>query len=708
MKKLFTLYFLLSAGIVNAQWYQAQGPGASNITSIHGHGNSIYVATANNGLHISANGGASWRSANAGLPDWKLATVYTKGDTILASSTNSSRTYSSVDNGKTWTTLSSKMAFTKFISLKDTLYGLGSSIHRSVDMGKTWIDLSKPNSRKPYSIYKEGNIIVCGTDYGIFRSVNSGQTWLKSNKGIDTTVSLPLGTSMTMKDGVLYAGTTNGYSNGGKLYTSTDLGLTWTPVTAPFTKSPAAILFHDNKLFIASNGLYVSPDKGATWTKLLPENISEPDAFSGIYTNGTELYSFVDGNEQAYNRIPSKIYKSQDNGETWKSLTNNGIIQSTRNLVADGDTLYGSSGLVSYNNGTTWQYIKPALKEEYYNLTILGKKGNTIFGNAMNGNNGSGIVISTDNYKTWTASNTGLDPFSRIGRMLFVNDTIFVNNIYKSARGIYFSVNNGLNWVKATGTNLVSTPEDFSISGNYMYAAGGSNEGLFVSTNRGSSWKKIESTVFEPYENFNYVKALGDTVFAGSGTVYRSLDNGVTWTKLTGTANWPNNQGDIISIGWIGKKLYASFSLGKVFISEDKGTTWTEHASGLPATYNGNFYCSLVANKGRVFALMGSISQLDLEDPSIITTVDDKTLASDVNNSIQVFPNPTQGFVQVRLDGNTEKVLVSNSLGEKVLEIKADGLSILDLDLSKHSNGMYIVTCYSSKTLSSFKILKTE
>src|SRR5882672_8243150 len=74
---------------------------------------------------------------------------------------------------------------------------------------------------------------------------------------------------------------------------------------------------------------------------------------------------------------------------------------------------------------------------------------------------------------------------------------------------------------------------------------------------------------------------IGTNLFAGtsSNSVYRSTDNGVSWTAVNSGLTDTN----ITSLAVIGTNLFAGTSRG-VFRSTDNGTSWTAASTGLQDT----------------------------------------------------------------------------------------------------------------------------
>jgi formylglycine-generating enzyme required for sulfatase activity/photosystem II stability/assembly factor-like uncharacterized protein len=120
--------------------------------------------------------------------------------------------------------------------------------------------------------------------------------------------------------------------------------------------------------------------------------------------------------------------------------------------------------------------------------------------------------------------------------------------------------------------------------GNVFAAAGG----VYRSTDNGITWTEMNSDL-----GVYCLAAVGSNLFAGTdGGVYLSTDDGVSWTVkgLTSSSH-------IYSLAVIGTTLFAG-SFGHVYRSTDNGATWTGGQNGLPY----NDILELAANESSLFA----------------------------------------------------------------------------------------------------------
>ena len=149
---------------------------------------------------------------------------------------------------------------------------------------------------------------------------------------------------------------------------------------------------------------------------------------------------------------------------------------------------------------------------------------------------------------------------------------------------------------------------------NTIFAACG-KQGIFKTMNGGETWTKRNIGLIGLVQskfNFHTIEYISlaidstnpDTIYAGTGKrrgqIYKSLDGGGNWIKLTGNEantfsegwwmkkdNWPGNVGfcaNCLSIDPRNcKRVYLSGKSG-VWRSEDGGTTWHAKVKGLEAT----------------------------------------------------------------------------------------------------------------------------
>ncbi|HSF88415.1 MAG TPA: hypothetical protein VLA46_03300, partial [Saprospiraceae bacterium] len=92
----------------------------------------------------------------------------------------------------------------------------------------------------------------------------------------------------------------------------------WEFIGSPETGHPLHYAYSTERMYMVSKaGLFYSENEGNSWN-----NIPLPDSiifFNKIYEQNGSLY-LVNSNENWYPDIYSTAYRSDDNGQTWKSI----------------------------------------------------------------------------------------------------------------------------------------------------------------------------------------------------------------------------------------------------------------------------------------------------------------------------------------------------------------------------------------------------
>lgn len=235
-----------------------------------------------------------------------------------------------------------------------------------------------------------------------------------------------------------------------------------------------------------------------------------------------------------------------------------------------------------------------------------GSAGANIFaGTAVNG-----VYLSTDNGKSWTQVNSGLESSDVTSFAVSPASGGASTNLYAGTwgGGVFLSTDNGTDWT-AVNNGLTNTDvEAVAVSGANIFA--GTTTALFLSTNNGTSWNAV---------NANYTNALavsGSNVFAlNTSGVVLSTDNGKSWNSVND--GLPANS-YVTALAASATDVFASTYGGGVYRSSDNGTTWTS----LETDSTDRCY-SLVVNGTNLF--------LGTEDLGVFLSTDNGTTWSGTN-----------------------------------------------------------------------------
>jgi hypothetical protein len=267
MKRLaiVALITVLGSRHMNAQWVQTSLGDAQYGYNLFSDNSGVWAATLNGVSHTTDTGNPwfSWGLANRLVFD-----VIKSGPYLLAATEGSGPgVFRTSDNGANWLpsngiTDQSVRAFTKNSSFVFACTW-GGGIFRSSDNGVTWQSLGLTNHGFR-SMFTVGEEVFAGGD-GIFFSTDNGTAWTGRQ------LPYPAGDTwcFTYHNGRLYAGDMGLYSSG-------DLGMTWTLVYGvTFDVSGTVIdtrIFRDlvsyNQTLVASmspGGIAISQDNGASW-----------------------------------------------------------------------------------------------------------------------------------------------------------------------------------------------------------------------------------------------------------------------------------------------------------------------------------------------------------------------------------------------------------------------------------------------------------
>ena len=219
----------------------------------------------------------------------------------------------------------------------------------------TLVDETGPGAPHPVKLYyaetielhpQNNNIIYCAN----LRSLDGGNTWAKMGDGSYHILG------MYNKNGdVIYAKKFTDRKqrkNGGIIYKSSDKGNTWIPLPdagvdigyvwngpSGFAVDP---LKEDRFYALSSSKIYsIFRYDSGIWTEIIPKPNREPKSLAIDPNSPRIIYCSLDGKGE------ESVYKSEDYGNTWKSIQYNLPMVGSGHLVVSphDSTLYFNSGI---------------------------------------------------------------------------------------------------------------------------------------------------------------------------------------------------------------------------------------------------------------------------------------------------------------------------------------------------------------------------
>jgi len=371
------------------------------------------------------------------------------------------------------------------------------------------------------------------------------------------------------------------------------------------------------------------------------------NAYGGILGFGSEIYAATD----------SGIFRSADNGMIWTNITQGFSLTSKEKMNSiyaayDGSLYAGSDRRLfkSVNGGASWSLLNNLADSlKFHSLTEINGKLLAAF---SDGTAAGGVYHSTDGGTTWTQS-SGLP---NLPMFYFLNDSpdVFLGG----TNGVYKSADNGQSFsLSGSGFPGSCSPRTVVKSGNNLFAADVTGNGLYKSTDDGATWANTDTSAFNGF-------CQVFSVVAAQGTVVATMD---------GACN----------------------SSDPVKSSSDGGTSWSDFTAGLTA----GTFTSLGRNSaGTSFYIKGGSGQKELFRYDIPIGREEEWK---VLKNLGISPNPTSGKVSINLAGSESgnyEVVLTEITGKEIIRMKS-AQATFEMDLGSYGSGIYILRMISDGML---------
>lgn len=169
--------------------------------------------------------------------------------------------------------------------------------------------------------------------------------------------------------------------------------------------------------------------------------------------------------------------------------------------------------------------------------------------------------ILSNTYAQWIQTN---GPFGVSVQSIAINGT----NLFVATEGyLFLSTNNGASWTRVnSGLPISRFINALTFKDNYLFA--GTSNGVFVSTNNGNSWVSSNSGLTNT--SVSSLGVVGTNLFAGTaGGLFISTNNGTNWN----TSNAGLGSAIVYAYASVGSKIYVGSGNG-AFSSTDDGASW--------------------------------------------------------------------------------------------------------------------------------------
>jgi len=493
----------------------------------------MYVTDAWSGVHISTDGGRTWRASNEGIttrggpsgdaiPVFSLTTDPGNPDVIWCGTQNRRGIYKSADGGKTWIEKDKGIVEDQGISFRGFAVDPHNSntVYAAAEISSyAWTPDRQRRSGRTYDLTKGA----------VYKTTNGGEYWARVWQGdnlaryiwIDPRNCDVLYVSTGIFDREAANSDARTNSPGGVgILKSTDGGHTWRALNETnglqnlyvgslfmHPRNPDILLAGaGSNVYSQGAGVYLTVDGGQSWQRVLAPQGPLPGIAAVEYSMSNPKIAYA-GNQ-------SGVYRSDDGGHSWRVVTG------------------GAEGLgVSVGGFFTWG-SPGVFAGEPIDFQVDSRDPDRIFAN----NYGGGNFLSCDGGEIWTNASQG----------------------YTGAQ-----------------VNAVVTS---SVEPGGVYAAARCN--LFASTDYGTTWNGLShepAISAEWYAILALPGSAGLTLLASeelSGVIFRSTDSGASWTvafraeNLLGQPIYRNGFKTIVAAPSSPRVIYAGMCLDRVTLEQ--------------------------------------------------------------------------------------------------------------------------------------------
>ncbi len=630
--------------------------------------NRMFAGSVGGGIWRSTNGGASW----APLDDWmgnlavcSLAFDPNNSNTIYAGTGEGFNNvdaiagegiWRSTDGGTTWTQLAStsnwfavnRIAVSQANS-QVILAATDGGVRRSTDGGTSWTLVRSGNSLQVLIDPNNANNAVCHFTSGghnIAYSTNGGQTWTTSGGGYST------GTRIELAYAAANAGWVYATVAGGQCWRSTNGGAsfsqrTTTPISSNFWWYCNSIWVdptNSNVVCIGAVDVFRSSNGGQTFTKISDGYIDTDQVHPDVHFIGHQPGYDGSSNKTVFVGADGGIYRTTD---ILTASTTSGWVRrefNYRTVQYYGVAGHGSGRIVggTQDNGTH------TIDFGSQNATITyGADGgyaaidptdpNYIYGETQN----LGMHRSTNGGVSATAITTGLGDAGGCTQFIapFALSMSNVNYLYAGGCSLWRCSNAKAatpTWTSIKGSigSAISAVAIAPTSHNIVWIGHGNGQ-VYRTANAAAAtptWTTIDNNSSpNPLPGRAITAILIDrtstsTVYVAlggfSGTnLWRTTNNGTTWTDVTGTGVTGLPSAPIYDIAQhpsLAGRFYVATEVG-VYGTSDNCVTWSTSNDG-PADVSANSISFLHGSETLLVGTHGrGMWTTAITEPSVVT-----------------------------------------------------------------------------------------
>ncbi len=566
----------------------------------------VYIAAAGGGVWKTTNEGSTWSPLTDFMPMLRIDCLDmhpTNPDILLAGC------------GEGWVVWQGGLMW-------------GKGIYRTNDGGASWTLIPSTNANQFQYVYDVAfdpfnpTTILAATDAGVYRSSDDGATWSRK---------LPFGTAtaIQVEFGRKTQGLVYGVLKGRSISKSTDAGLTWSDITTgksaidatSFSRIEIAVAPSDDRILLASYitsasseaciGIYKTTDAGSNWTKLsIPTNEYNNDTYVGAQGTYNNILRFHPTDPTIVYAGGIDLYRSNTGGASWSRISNAytpfGVyVHPDHHAIAFNPSTprimyFGNDGGIvrSVNGGGGFSPINSGLSITQFHSVAPHPTSDRVLGGTID--NGNLMQTSGTSYTDVTGGDGGytiIDPTNPnyvYAEMYFgsffrsVNGGLHYNDFSKQMNGIPMAPPGDAQYPGTTDPVNFFAPFDMDPNNTATLYLG--TYRIFKTTDRGSSWTAVSTTLGGILTTLHVCKADSRVLYAGStgGIVAVSTDAGSNWSTVR--SGLPNRyvtdiQSDYTNAATV-YVCFSGFGGGHLFKSTNSGQSWKDISgtagTGLP------------------------------------------------------------------------------------------------------------------------------
>ncbi len=582
MKKYYTLsfFFISILFTASAQYYdwRQTNSNLSALASLPGSDQVIFAGDQAGMIRKSTDQGATWKLISMDAESAIINICFLNATTGFASVNQNGLILYTQDGGATWERK-------QFMDATNPDMALNTSVKRivRVDDQTAFFDIYRHSisvySDKKAIVTRDGGQTFAQTDvpgnvfhvngdtmvafgrqtvsfierFTVYRSLDKGMTWQVHHVNPSGFSNNDFGLhgmelAFFLNANVFYITANKTLAGEGKLFKTTDGGITFTAVNSPARQKYDYFYFKNSNdgFAVMSNGwTYFTSDGGTQWTRAA-KDVGVPVIYLG--------------NNKAMSQVRGASYLSADFGNNWTAqsevlypFSSSGSGTDLFLKAVNDSTYFASIGktapytegfnlMKTTNQGLTWSSVKDASGNLFTKKPYTFINADTFFfaGTGMKESYGGYLKIkyTTDGGLTHTDVFTG-------EYMEYLKDIVFIdkNNAvtYSEYAGTNYSTDGGMSWTKTIYSG-VNTPVAYGqfpgINSWFLVSASGK---VYKSVDQGANWTDITGTMSL---NTSGADCVAGTVFLNESTgyihgcdgrLYKTTDGGQNWTDMRNT-----------------------------------------------------------------------------------------------------------------------------------------------------------------------------